>query len=118
MRLTMVVVVLVLAGVLGLLVVFHLAQLWHVYLLASLLGVVAAVDSPARQAFVSELVPVEDLPNAVGLNSASFHAGRLIGPGVLDPSLDRRSPPDRFRVEPPVPATVEMVPARSTLRMR
>jgi MFS family permease len=72
----------VLAGVLGLLVVFHLAQLWHVYLLASLLGVVAAVDSPARQAFVSELVPVEDLPNAVGLNSASFHAGRLIGPGV------------------------------------
>ena len=72
----------VLAGVLGLLVVCHAAQLWHVYLLAALLGVVAAVDSPARQAFVSEMVPAEDLPNAVGLNSASFHAGRLIGPGV------------------------------------
>jgi MFS family permease len=72
----------VLAGVLGLLVVFQAAQLWHVYLLATLLGVVAAVDAPARQAFVSEMVPAADLPNAVGLNSASFHAGRLIGPGL------------------------------------
>ncbi|HET9654440.1 MAG TPA: MFS transporter [Kineosporiaceae bacterium] len=72
----------VLAAVLGLLVVFHLAQLWQVYLLALLLGCVAAVDGPARQAFVSEMVPTEDLPNAVGLNSASFHAGRLIGPGL------------------------------------
>ena len=42
----------------------------------------SAVDAPARQAFVSELVPTQDLPNAVGLNSASFHAGRLIGPGI------------------------------------
>lgn len=72
----------VLAGILGLLVVFHVAQLWHVYVLATLLGVSAALDAPARHAFVSEMVPVEDLPNAVGLNSASFHAGRLIGPGL------------------------------------
>jgi MFS family permease len=72
----------VLALVLGLLVVTDVAQLWHVYLLAGLLGVVAAFDSPARQAFVSEMVGIDDLPNAVGLNSASFHAGRLIGPGI------------------------------------
>jgi MFS family permease len=72
----------VLALVLGLLVVTDQARLWHVYLLAALLGVVAAFDSPARQAFVSEMVPLEDLPNAVGLNSASFHGGRLIGPGI------------------------------------
>jgi MFS family permease len=72
----------VLALVLGLLVITDLAQLWHVYVLATLLGVVAAIDAPARQAFVSELVPIEDLPNAVGLNSASFHGGRLIGPGI------------------------------------
>jgi MFS family permease len=71
-----------LALVLGLLVIADVAQLWQVYLLAGLLGVVAAIDAPARQAFVSELVPVEVLPNAVGLNSASFHGGRLIGPGV------------------------------------
>ncbi|WP_088317440.1 MFS transporter [Kineosporia sp. R_H_3] len=71
-----------LALVLGLLVVTGTAQLWMVYALAFGLGLVAAIDAPARQAFVSEMVPVEVLPNAVGLNSASFHAGRLIGPGV------------------------------------
>src|SRR3954447_3932578 len=67
---------------LGVLVLTGLAQLWQVYGFALLLGVVSAVDAPARQAFVSELVPNADLPNAVGLNSASFHAGRLIGPGI------------------------------------
>jgi MFS family permease len=71
-----------LALLLGLLVVTDVARLWHVYALAFGLGVAAAVDGPARQAFVSELVPLADLPNAVGLNSASFHAGRLIGPGI------------------------------------
>jgi len=71
-----------LALILGLLVVTDGVQLWHVYVLAGLLGVAAAIDAPARQAFVSQLVPESDLPNAVGLNSASFHAGRLIGPGV------------------------------------
>lgn len=71
-----------LALVLGLLVVTGAAQLWMVYTLAFGLGLAAAVDAPARQAFVSEMVPLEDLPNAVGLNSASFHAGRLVGPGV------------------------------------
>lgn len=72
----------VLALVLGLLVVFDVARLWHVYVLAALLGTVAAFDGPARHAFVSEMVPSQDLPNAVGLNSASFHGGRLIGPGI------------------------------------
>ncbi len=72
----------VLALVLGLLVITGVAQLWHVYVLAALLGVVAAIDGPARQTFVAEMVPIDDLPNAVGLNSASFHAGRLLGPGV------------------------------------
>ena len=72
----------VLSLILGLLVVTDVARLWEVYLMAALLGVVAAIDAPARQSFVSELVPIEDLPNAVGLNSASFHGGRLIGPGI------------------------------------
>lgn len=57
-------------------------QLWHVYLIAFLQGVATAVDNPARQTFVSEMVPREKLSNAVALNSASFNAGRLIGPGV------------------------------------
>ena len=66
----------------GLLTVTGNIQLWHAYLLALLLGVAAAIDSPARQAFVSEMVPREDLSNAVGLNSASFHAARIVGPGL------------------------------------
>ena len=56
-------------------------QLWHMYLLAFLAGCASAIDAPARQAFVSEMVPPERLTNAVGLNSASFHFGRLMGPG-------------------------------------
>jgi len=68
--------------VLGLLVVTGAAQLWHAYALALALGIAAAVDAPARQAFVSEMVPREDLTNAVGLNSASFHAARIVGPGL------------------------------------
>ncbi|MFC5997875.1 MFS transporter [Quadrisphaera sp. GCM10027208] len=67
---------------LGLLVITDTAQLWHVYVLATLLGVTSAIDSPARQTFVAAMVPKEMLPNAVGLNSASFHAGRLIGPAL------------------------------------
>ncbi|WP_125776218.1 MFS transporter [Antribacter gilvus] len=73
-------------GVLGLgLGALHLsghAQLWHVYVFATLLGVVSALDSPARQTFVAELVPTSGLANAVGLNATSFNAARLIGPGV------------------------------------
>lgn len=66
----------------GLLVVAGVAQLWQVYALALLQGMATAVDNPARQAFVSEMVPGERLANAVALNSASFNAGRLIGPAV------------------------------------
>lgn len=71
-----------LALLLGVLVLTGVAELWHVYLLAAALGVSSALEAPARQTFVSELVPAERLANAVGLNSASFHAGRLIGPAL------------------------------------
>lgn len=70
------------ALVLGVLAVTGTAQAWHVYCLALMLGVAAAFDAPARQSFVSEIVSPEDLTNAVGLNSASFNAARLVGPGV------------------------------------
>lgn len=67
---------------LGILVLTGAAQIWHVYLLAFLLGVGTALDNPARQSFVGELVDRDDLTNAVALNSASFNAARLVGPGV------------------------------------
>ncbi|GIG30426.1 MFS transporter [Cellulomonas marina] len=72
----------VLAAGLGVLVLVGHAELWHVYVFAGLLGCVSAVDGPVRQTFVAELVPEGQLSNAVGLNSASFNAARLIGPGV------------------------------------
>ncbi|QGN59013.1 MFS transporter [Nostocoides sp. HKS02] len=68
--------------VLGLLVVTGSAHLWMVYAIALFTGLVTAVDNPARQTFVSEMVPHDRLANAVSLNSASFNAGRLVGPGV------------------------------------
>lgn len=67
---------------LGLIVVSGIAELWMVYVFAGLLGVVAAIDAPARQTFVGELVPDSHLSNAVALNSASFNGARLIGPAV------------------------------------
>lgn len=67
---------------LGVIVVTGIAQLWHVYLFAFLLGVASAVDAPIRQTFVAELVEKKDLTNAVSLNSVSFHAARMIGPAV------------------------------------
>lgn len=72
----------VLAAGLGVLVLGGHAELWHVYVFAGLLGCVTAIDGPVRQTFVAELVPAGRLSNAVGLNSASFNAARLIGPGV------------------------------------
>lgn len=68
--------------VLGLLVVTGTAELWMVYAIALFTGIATAVDNPARQTFVSEMVPRDRLANAVSLNSASFNAGRLVGPGV------------------------------------
>jgi MFS family permease len=67
---------------LGLLDITGVVQVWHVYALALLLGIGAACDAPARQAFVIEMVGRDDLPNAVGLNSASFNLGRVIGPAL------------------------------------
>ena len=72
----------VLALVQGLLVVSGLVQLWHVYVLAFLFGCAAALDLPARQAFVSDLVSESDIANAVGLNSTSFNVARMIGPAA------------------------------------
>ncbi|GAA4005891.1 MFS transporter [Deinococcus rubellus] len=72
----------VLALLLGLLTVLGHVQLWQVYGFAALLGIVTAFDAPVRQTFVSELVSEADLPNAVGLNSTSFNAARMVGPAV------------------------------------
>jgi MFS family permease len=55
---------------------------FQVMVLAALLGTTQAFEMPARQAFIAELVPREDLPNAIALNSALFNAARFIGPAL------------------------------------
>ena len=67
---------------LGVLVITDLIALWHVFVLAAVLGISTAIDAPVRQAFTTEVVGQSDLPNAVSLNSANFNAGRLVGPAV------------------------------------
>jgi MFS family permease len=70
------------ALMLGALVISHHIVLWHVFVLAAVLGISTAVDAPVRQAFAAEIVGHDDLPNAVSLNSANFNAGRLVGPAI------------------------------------
>jgi MFS family permease len=67
---------------LGVLVVSNTVQLWHIYVLAFLLGIVNAFDNPVRQAFVAELVGRKQLQNAIALNSMLFNAARIIGPAI------------------------------------
>lgn len=55
-------------------------QYWHILVIAALAGTVASFELPASQAFVSELVRRDDLPQALALNAASFNATRTIGP--------------------------------------
>lgn len=70
------------AAALWILVASGQVHLWHVLLLASLLGLTNSVDMPTRQAFVVEMVGREDLPNAIALNSSLFNMARIIGPGL------------------------------------
>ena len=72
----------ILALVLGVLVVSHSVSLWQVYLLAAGLGFVNLFDNPARQTFVSEMVGLDLLPNAVSLNSVLMNSARVIGPAI------------------------------------
>ncbi len=57
-------------------------QVWHVFAVAGLLGIVNAFEYPVRQAFVAELVNKEDLMSAVTLNSSMINSARTIGPGI------------------------------------
>jgi MFS family permease len=71
-----------LAFVLFALVVTDTVQVWHILVLATLLGITNAVDMPTRQAFTVEMVGREDIANAVALNSAIFNTARIIGPAI------------------------------------
>lgn len=67
---------------LGLLTITGHANGALVLVFAALLGVVTALDGPARQSIVSDLVPADQVVNAVALNSANFNVARLVGPAL------------------------------------
>ena len=71
-----------LALILGAVTLSDMVQLWHIGTLFFLLGTVNALDAPARQAFVNELVPKQHLSSAIALNSGIFNAARAIGPSI------------------------------------
>jgi predicted MFS family arabinose efflux permease len=72
----------VLALTLAVLVGSGHARYWHVAAVAVIWGFAAALDQPARQSFVMELVGREDVMSAVGLASAAFNMARIVGPSV------------------------------------
>jgi len=71
-----------LAVLMGAFVLIGRLHLWHVWLIAGLLGLATAYDLPAYQSFYPQLVKREDLPQAIALNQATFNGSRVIGPAL------------------------------------
>jgi predicted MFS family arabinose efflux permease len=71
-----------LAFTLAVLTLTGVIQIWHVFVLATLLGIVNAFDIPARQAFLVDMVGRAEVVNAIALNSSTFNAARMLGPAV------------------------------------
>jgi MFS family permease len=72
----------VLATILAALTLGGWIHMWHIFVLAALLGVANAFDVPARQSFFVQLVGRTDLMNAIALNSSVFNGARILGPAV------------------------------------
>jgi MFS family permease len=71
-----------LAAILAWLTLTHRVQVSHIFVLATLLGVVNAFDIPGRQSFLVDMVGKEDLMNAIALNSSMFNGARVVGPAI------------------------------------
>jgi MFS family permease len=72
----------ILAAILAALTLSGTVKIWHIFVLAGLLGIVNAFDIPARQSFLVDMVGKEDLMNAIALNSSMFNGARIIGPAI------------------------------------
>jgi MFS family permease len=72
----------ILAFTLAGLTLAHVVKVWHLILIAFLVGIVNAFDVPIRQAFLVQMTSREDLPNAIALNSSMFNGARVIGPPI------------------------------------
>ena len=70
------------AFVMAVLTWLNMIQVWHVIVLSFVLGAAAALEQPARLAFVADTVGKEDLTNAVALNSSVYNSARIVGPSI------------------------------------
>ncbi|MFC7529528.1 MFS transporter [Actinoplanes sp. GCM10030250] len=88
--------------------------LWHVFVFALLLGIANAVETPVRQSFVSELVEMRLLPNALALSAATFNVARISGPAVAGLLLALLSTPGVFLIS----TVLAVAPVFTYIRMR
>jgi MFS family permease len=72
----------VLASVIAVVALAGVAQAWHVYVIAALMGVVQVLDAPSRQSLTFRMVGPAELPNAISLNSGLFNGARIFGPAL------------------------------------
>ena len=72
----------ILAFILAALTLTDVIREWHIFVLATLLGIVNAFDVPIRQSFLVQMVEREDLMNAIALNSSMFNGARIVGPAI------------------------------------
>ncbi len=70
------------SAVLAVLTITGVVQLWMIYVLVALMGIVQLLDNPSRSVFVSEIVGPRQLRNAISLNASIFHLGALVGPAL------------------------------------
>jgi MFS family permease len=75
-------ILMILAFTLFLLVKTNQVQLWMIYTLVIISGIVTAFDMPTRQALVAQIVPPESLNRAIALNSSLVNSARIIGPAI------------------------------------
>lgn len=87
---------LVQAGLFAILAIAGLLDIWSIFVLALFLGVVSAFDQPARLSLIASLIPREDLPSAVAVNSIIFNLARFVGPAIGGALLAWRGPETLF----------------------
>jgi MFS family permease len=81
-----------LALILAALTFTDVVQVWHIVVLAALLGMVNAIDAPSRQTFIADLVGHDKLNSGIALNSIMFNGSRVIGPAVAGAALTSVGP--------------------------
>jgi MFS family permease len=72
----------VLASAIAVIALAGVAEAWHVYVIAALMGLVQVLDAPSRQSLTFRMVGPTELPNAIGLNSGLFNGARIFGPAL------------------------------------